>query len=370
MDSSSDEKLSEAQNGIFTLPDDVFSLILPRLSWKDIRRLKRTSRGFYNVIHRNYHLINKRSVCCVQIKYDEDDERHPLILRMGFRSERRGDARVISHLYDEVVVLPTISILLNFFFQKTIHIQNGEELYRCLKMFDMRDLALLYVPVADNIDIFGILNKPFQKGTKIKSLEIAKLEEKDFTSFRTFVEKLSLINRITIEHVCVSTTEVKDIDWLLPLSSFTSFEYFYIFECHETRILTTDMFVKLLRNNPSLTFLRIGSVNIELLKNVFKEYFKVEQPRRTNNKCGSSEMSLGLYFDGEIEHLSGILRNCLSELENVEEAYECWVVHHHVVFGYSCSDKHEIKRFAELWDDRFCDRHWKDHHHNYDLYRF
>uniref|UniRef100_A0A0K0FZN2 Transposase n=1 Tax=Strongyloides venezuelensis TaxID=75913 RepID=A0A0K0FZN2_STRVS len=84
----------------------------------------------------------------------------------------------------------------------------------------MRDLNEFHVPVTDNLDIFGILNR---------------LAEKGFTSFRTFVEKLSSVRSLSIEHICAPLTEANDVFSLLSLSSFNTPESFTICECSKSR---------------------------------------------------------------------------------------------------------------------------------------
>uniref|UniRef100_A0A0N5CCW0 F-box domain-containing protein n=1 Tax=Strongyloides papillosus TaxID=174720 RepID=A0A0N5CCW0_STREA len=345
MDSDSDEKYSEAESNIFVLPNDVFSLILPKLSRKDILNLRCVSRSFYNIIHENYHLLNKERIYLISIEYDENDESNPLRLEIFLDNMANRTFGSLSIFVHWVIVL------------KTINIQNSEELSRFLKIFDLRNFHSLKVRAADNINIFAILNKSFETGTNIETLLIQKLKEKDFESFRTFVEKLSSVRSLSIEHICAPSTRPRDVYSLLSLSSLNTIKDFDISECDGTKILSSDIVAKLFRNNPDIEFLTIRSMNIEFLESVFKEFFTVEQPRKMESECNFSEIDLNIYFNGEFEYLIDILRNDLSELDNVMEITKT-LASSEFKSDADCKNcrnkKHKITRYVYLFDTSHC----------------
>uniref|UniRef100_A0A0K0FGD3 F-box domain-containing protein n=1 Tax=Strongyloides venezuelensis TaxID=75913 RepID=A0A0K0FGD3_STRVS len=352
MDSDSDEKGTEEESNIFVLSDALLVRILAELSWKDILNVKLVSRSFYNFIHENYHQLTRRNVHIVQTFYWEKD-------LFNFRIM---SGRVIEE--DSRVNPP-------FDYDKYIEKQSDEEVSRIFKMFDMRTLDTFNIPFVDDLDTFGIFNRYFQKGTNIGDLRITKLSEKNFTNFRMFLDKISSIKKLEIEHMCFPLTETKDVYSLLPISSLGTIETFVIFECPETRILSADIVTNFFRDNPNMKCLEVGSMNIEFLRSVFKEYFTMDQTRRMDGKCDFRKISLNLYCGGEFEHLRDILRNDLNKLKNVEEVYERMFPYEHVIFGsvidckYCHNDMHVIVKYVALWDDRLCDRKWKYHHADY-----
>uniref|UniRef100_A0A0N5BT50 F-box domain-containing protein n=1 Tax=Strongyloides papillosus TaxID=174720 RepID=A0A0N5BT50_STREA len=340
MDSISGEKSTEEQNNIFALPDALLVRIFSELSWKDVLNARLVSRSFCNFIHENYHQLNRKEVYGAQVSYEKEDERHPFHLDLGFYDEE-----------DEYLPeFPSPS------YNKKIKFQTEGELSRFIKMFDIRSLAYFDVLVDDDdLDIFEIVSRFFQNGTKIHYFVACKLAEKHFNSFRTFINKLSSIKEPSIDHICSPSTEPKDILSDLSLASFDTIESFKIFECHETRILSIDMVTDLFRKNPNLTHLDIGSMNIEFLKSVFKEFFTMEQPRNMRCRSGYNPITLRLRYGGEFEHFIDTLRQNLSELENVWEQRGNPAPSRHAMFvsatdcKYCLQNKHQISRYAILW---------------------
>uniref|UniRef100_A0A0N5BVC2 F-box domain-containing protein n=2 Tax=Strongyloides papillosus TaxID=174720 RepID=A0A0N5BVC2_STREA len=342
MDPDSEDKGTEEQIDIFVLPDGPLIHILSQLSWKDLLIVRLVSRSFYNFIHENYGLLNRKKLKDVLIKYDENCEECPFSVKLSL---------------DTVRTLFLNPLFNDFNMVKTISFQNDEEMSKFLKMFDIRDLHILKIPVVKNIDIFDVLSRSLQMGTKIEILDVCRLEEKDFTSFRRFIEKLSSINKLVIQHICSPSAEAKDILSDLSLSSFDTIESFKISECHETKILSIDMVTDLFRKNPDLTDLIIGSMNIEFLQIVFKEFFTMEQPLNMRCKNTHNAIFLKLHYGGEIKHLVEILSNVLRELENVQEldySPEPW---RRATFvsskdcKYCLKRKHKISKYVILCED-------------------
>uniref|UniRef100_A0A0N5CGU0 F-box domain-containing protein n=1 Tax=Strongyloides papillosus TaxID=174720 RepID=A0A0N5CGU0_STREA len=222
---------------------------------------------------------------------------------MTFRSVRDENSHVIQNRYNE----------------KSAYFECDQDLSRFLKMSDMRDLDYLHVSgISDNMNIFGILNRSFQIGTKTGVLSISKLSNKDCPSFRTFIRKFLSVKEIVIRHICAPLMGSEDVCSLLSsLSSLNTIEYIKIFECHNTIILSADFVVNLLKNNPNIMYLDIGSSNIEFSESILKEFFTMEQPHIMENECNNNEITLALYFGGELKKIHDILRKDLSKIENV-----------------------------------------------------
>uniref|UniRef100_A0A0N5C0L4 F-box domain-containing protein n=1 Tax=Strongyloides papillosus TaxID=174720 RepID=A0A0N5C0L4_STREA len=340
MNYSMEEERSEEQDYTPLLSDDAIFLILSELSWKDILNVKLVSRRFYGIIHEKYQQLNRRTVHGILIKYNKNYKSYPIRLDIIFDSVIDGDSRIIPFSYH----------------RKIINIQSGEELSKLLKMFDLKNFNYLVVPATDDFDIFDIMGKSFQIGTKISALTISKVAEKDFRSFRVFIEKFSSIKNLCIEHICSPSTEAKDIYLDLSLSSLDTIEHFCISECNATKILSVDMVTKLLERNLNLKSLDIGTWDIEFIESLFKKFFTMEQPCKTVNKCDYGEINLSLFFRGEFEHLCEILRNDLNQLEDVEEIedtlfpWEGVVFESSVYYKYCLKDKNGITRCVRLWN--------------------
>uniref|UniRef100_A0A0K0FZN6 FTH domain-containing protein n=1 Tax=Strongyloides venezuelensis TaxID=75913 RepID=A0A0K0FZN6_STRVS len=156
--------------------------------------------------------------------------------------------------------------------QKHVEIERGDQMSRFLKMFDMRNLSLL------DVYVYGCF----------------------------------------ILHVCCHSTESKDVNPVSILQSFNITRSLLIYECNETRILTSDIVDNFLRRNLSVQRLTIGSGNSEFIRNLFKEDFAMDQPHKMENKLWCSKISLQ-FFGNEYKQLSRILMNDLYERENVQE---------------------------------------------------
>uniref|UniRef100_A0A0N5CGT8 F-box domain-containing protein n=1 Tax=Strongyloides papillosus TaxID=174720 RepID=A0A0N5CGT8_STREA len=338
MDFSIKEEYFEVQDEISDLPDDVLVIILSKLSWEDVNTIKLVSRRFYGIVHRNYHRLERRMVRDFSIKYNEYCGRCPFHLQISFKSVGDRNSGVIQ-----------------YGFPKSINIQSVGELTGFLKMFDMRKLRRFLVPAAGNLDVFSILGGLFQVGTKIRFLEIPKLAEKDFGSFQTFIEKISWVGFLTIKHLCAPSTEPRDVYSFLSLSSFKTIKFFEIRECNRTKILSPDFVTKLLRNSPDIRILDIGSMNIEFLEGAFKEFFGVEELPKMESECNLlCEKILFLRFNGEIEHLHGILKNVLSELRNEKEVT--------VTPDYSSSFYSDLQPYAIFESNVDCKNCLKNRH--------
>uniref|UniRef100_A0A0N5BT49 F-box domain-containing protein n=1 Tax=Strongyloides papillosus TaxID=174720 RepID=A0A0N5BT49_STREA len=362
MDSSSNEKHSEQQNGIFILPDNLIIRILSELSWKDILNVRRVSRSFSNFIYENYHLLDRRKLRGVSIECDENCEGCPFSVAITYDAVARFMVWVPLH---------------SQFPKKTINFQNDEEMSIFFKMFDMKNLYNLTIPVVDNIDIFDILTRSLQIGTKITFLNVYRVAEKDFKSFRKFVGKFPRISDLSIYHLCFPSTKAKDVQSLLPSSSFRKIKSFSIKECHRTKILSADFFTKLFRNSPKIEKFSIGSGNIEFLKSVFKQYFTVEQSRRLKDRYCYKEIRLELILNGKFKNLRNRferlcidITNCSSELENVEEVgYKVrtmeWVDFKYIMdCKYCLEDRHKVKRIVTLQSfDNTCQEMGKPHYY-------
>uniref|UniRef100_A0A0N5CGT7 F-box domain-containing protein n=1 Tax=Strongyloides papillosus TaxID=174720 RepID=A0A0N5CGT7_STREA len=299
MDYISDEKGTEEQNNIFVLPDTLLVRILSELSMKDILKLRLVSRSFYNFIHENYHLLDRKCVHSVWIKYDKNCEEYPISVDLLFVDY--WDYEVHDQYYME-----------------NIEIQSVEEFSRIFKMFDMRDLNLLDVSVADNLDIFSVLNKSFQTGTKIENLRISKFAEKDFKSSRTFFEKLSSVKKLYIENICVPSTGEKDVYSLFSLPAFKTLKDLSIFEWQKTEVLSGSFVTNLIRENPNLKDLHLQSTNIENSRSIIKNFLTTEYPHEAESKYGRNITVLDLFFGGDFERLfDNILRNDIRGLKNV-----------------------------------------------------
>uniref|UniRef100_A0A0N5BEZ2 F-box/LRR-repeat protein n=1 Tax=Strongyloides papillosus TaxID=174720 RepID=A0A0N5BEZ2_STREA len=138
--------------------------------------------------------------------------------------------------------------------------------------------VLLFVPVVDSLDIFDILNRSSQIGAHIRCLKISNLAEKDFESFIIFIEKFSSVEVLYIEHICSISTEIKNVYFLLSLSSLNNIRSFAISEFRETKILSADMIIKLIEKNSEIRSMYIGSWNIYFFESLFKKYLTIEQP--------------------------------------------------------------------------------------------
>uniref|UniRef100_A0A0K0F005 F-box domain-containing protein n=1 Tax=Strongyloides venezuelensis TaxID=75913 RepID=A0A0K0F005_STRVS len=338
MDSSMEDEHSEAQDDTSLLPDDVLVIIFKELSLEDIKVVKHVSRRFYDIVHENYYSLERRKVHKLSIKYGEMNN-HQLHIDVTFRE-------MINFNSDGALV---------YDYDRFGSFENGGDLSRFLKTVDLRNIRELGLHLPDNVDIFGILNDSFRVGTNIGHMSIDKLGEKDFTSFLNFVGKLSSIKGLNIAHICSPLTEAKDFLSFLSLPPLGIIEFLGIVECPETMVLSADFVTKLLEKNSSMKSLNFGSMNIELLDSIFKEHFKVEQPHKMENKCSYDQIIVNLFYGGDIEYLCGIFRNCLNELENVQEVPDSQNLRGCFEFGSSvncksCLEKtHEIKRLVRLW---------------------
>uniref|UniRef100_A0A0N5BRU1 F-box domain-containing protein n=1 Tax=Strongyloides papillosus TaxID=174720 RepID=A0A0N5BRU1_STREA len=278
MDSSTEEELPEAPDYTSVLHDDALILILSKLSWMDINNIKLVSRRLYGIVHENCHKLNRREVYDVWIHYYKIREKHRFDLKLGFNSLGDGN----------------LSITRRRYYKEVTKIKSDRELSRFLKMLDMRNLELLSVHDSCNTDIFNILNKSFQIKTNIGYLAISKLTEKDFIGFRKFIKKCSSVTVLDIQHMCFPSTEMTDVYSQLSLSSFNNLESLIICECHETKVLSTDMITRLLRKNLNLTCLNFGSCNIEFL-------------RRASKEINHNDITLRLFFEGTLISPKAIL---------------------------------------------------------------
>uniref|UniRef100_A0A0N5BRU0 F-box domain-containing protein n=1 Tax=Strongyloides papillosus TaxID=174720 RepID=A0A0N5BRU0_STREA len=338
MNPNTEEKCPEVQDDASVLSDDVLLLIFKELSWSDILNAKLVSKRFYSIIHRNYHRLARRGVLDLSIKYNGNCGKYPFYIKFGVITVRNRNSDVVQSAY----------------YSRLISLENGEELSSFLKTVDLRDLNQFDVPVADNLDIFAILNRSFQVRTDIDILNISKLSEKDLKSFQTFIGKLSSVREVVIEKICAHSTEAKDVCSLLSsLLSFNTIESFYIHECNSTRILSVGMFTELLRRNLNIKHLTIGTGDMEFVLSVIKIYFTVEQPCKMNNECDHNQINLNIRFSGEYNLLLDISRNTLSKMGNVEEidsSPEDVTFKSEVECKYCLEKKHGITKFLELWD--------------------
>uniref|UniRef100_A0A0N5BEZ3 F-box domain-containing protein n=1 Tax=Strongyloides papillosus TaxID=174720 RepID=A0A0N5BEZ3_STREA len=340
MDYSTVEEHSEEQDYTPVLSDDALLLILSELSWKDILNVKLVSRRFYGIIHVNYHRLPRRRVLDLSIKYNGTCGKYPFYFKMGVMTVQNGSSGVVQ--YDS--------------YSRVDRFKNDEELSSSLKMVDLRNLDKFNVPVADNIDIFSILNRSFQVGTKIGVLNIPKLSDKDLKSFQTFVEKLSSVKEIVVNEICAHSTEAKDVSKLLSsLASFNTIEKFHIHECSSTKILSAGIIIELLRRNPDIKSLSIGTGNIEFARSIFEGFFRMEQQSNVKNECLYNKITVQIYFSGEYGLLIDTLRNSLSELENVIK--DIHSTPEYVQFDsivdckYCFENKHGISKCFFVWDD-------------------
>uniref|UniRef100_A0A0K0FGD5 F-box domain-containing protein n=1 Tax=Strongyloides venezuelensis TaxID=75913 RepID=A0A0K0FGD5_STRVS len=301
MDFSIEEEYFEVKGDIYVLPDDIIVIILSKLSWEEVNIIKLVSRKFYDIVHRNYHRLERKKVDMLTIEYNEM-ESYPFHIDMVLKIVEFWNLRTIG-LHN----------------RKITTFQSGEKLAGFLKMFDMRDLHECNIYVTGNIDIFSILEGIFQKGTKINMLMSPKIKEKDFISFGTFIKKLSSVKCIVIKHICPSLAGAGSVFSLLSSTSFNTIKVLEIHGCDRTKILPTDFFTNLIKINPTLRELGVGSMNIEFLESAFKEFFAMNQPHQMESECGYSKVKFFLFFEGNIKHLHNILRNNVSKLNNVAE---------------------------------------------------
>uniref|UniRef100_A0A0N5B5D3 F-box domain-containing protein n=1 Tax=Strongyloides papillosus TaxID=174720 RepID=A0A0N5B5D3_STREA len=357
MDFNIEDEYFDVEDDTSVLPDDVLVIIFKELSLEDIKVVKQVSKRFYGIVHRNYHKLNRRKVLSAKIEYDERCDNHPFLVHMNFYSENSSD-----YLFEEI----------KLFYEKSTKIQSVDELTGFLRMFDLRKLDLLILPVADNLDLFGIMEGVLEIGTKVNDLVIKKLAENDFGSFRTFIEKLSRLEVLCIYHLCAPSTGQKDVFSLLSLTSFNTIYCLMIFECNKTKILASDFVVKFIRNSPSLMAIDIGSYNIEFLWSLSKEYFTMEQPRQMENECSHNKIHLNLIVYSEIERLYNNLTNDFGELECVveEEMISFNLNRENIplyIFGSKsdCSNclknRHRIKKYVAIYyfmKDKDDDEEW------------
>uniref|UniRef100_A0A0N5CGT9 F-box domain-containing protein n=1 Tax=Strongyloides papillosus TaxID=174720 RepID=A0A0N5CGT9_STREA len=337
MNFSIEEEYFEEKDYISDLPDDVLAIIFSNLSWKDILCARIVSRGFYNVINKNYHKLERRKVEDLWINYKKNSDSHPIHVKMSFYSGDFRDVPMASNT-------------------KKTDIQDDQELLRFLKIFDMKNLGYLEVYGSCDPCIFDILNRSLPIGTNIGELFIFKLEEKSFNSFRLFVEKHSSIENLSIVNIYSSSKGVEDIYSRLSLSSLRSMKAFTNFYTAGKEVLLTDLVIKLLRMNPNIEYLNIGETNnIEFVKSILKKYFTMEQPHKMQNECGYNETTLYIKFNGMFYFLLLILREELKELGNVGECiYErgiCSVFISILNCKYCLKNKHIITRRVVLWDE-------------------
>uniref|UniRef100_A0A0K0F5R5 F-box domain-containing protein n=1 Tax=Strongyloides venezuelensis TaxID=75913 RepID=A0A0K0F5R5_STRVS len=132
MDFNYERSLSGAERSISMLPDNVIVLILEKLSWRNILNIKFASKELYNLIHKNYHRLERREVHEISIKHDRNCEKYPFYLKMVFKSVKDENSRVVP--YDG--------------YSKTTNIQSSEELLKFLRMFDMKNLDSFDAPVS------------------------------------------------------------------------------------------------------------------------------------------------------------------------------------------------------------------------------
>uniref|UniRef100_A0A0K0FVK7 DUF4371 domain-containing protein n=1 Tax=Strongyloides venezuelensis TaxID=75913 RepID=A0A0K0FVK7_STRVS len=175
------------------------------------------------------------------IKYEKSCDNHLFHLEMTFYSVQDENLDVIPRYY-----------------KKTTNIQSGEEFSRFMNVFDINNLVSLFVLIVDSFDIFDILNRSSQIRVHIHCLKISKVAEKYFKSFIIFIEKFLSVEVLYIEHICSTSTEMKDAYLFLFLSSLYNINSFAISECCETKVLTIDMIVKLIEKNPEIGSMDIG----------------------------------------------------------------------------------------------------------------
>uniref|UniRef100_A0A0K0G320 F-box domain-containing protein n=1 Tax=Strongyloides venezuelensis TaxID=75913 RepID=A0A0K0G320_STRVS len=318
MNSISDEKSIEEQNNIFVLPDGLLVRILSELSWKDILNIKLVSRSFYNFIHENYHQLNRRETFEFEIRHNKYCRRYPFHLRRLGKFPSR---------------------------EKKVKIRSSKELSRYIKVFDTRNLWKLDVYVPDSLDIFDIMNRSFQAGTKICFLIIPKVVEKDFRSFRKFINKISSVKSLYIERIGTPSTEAKDVPSFLSLSTLNTTNYYGFSNCDVTKILSADVVNKFLKRE--INTVTIGTKNIEFVTSVFKEYFTVKQPHKMKNECSCNKISFHLFFGGNFLHLRNTLKNYLCEFGNVKEVINIsdFIIFESIVdCKYCLKNRHTIKR--------------------------
>uniref|UniRef100_A0A0K0FGD6 F-box domain-containing protein n=1 Tax=Strongyloides venezuelensis TaxID=75913 RepID=A0A0K0FGD6_STRVS len=240
-----------------------------------------------------------------------------------------------------------------------IGIEGSEKFSRYPKLIDLRNLELLEVPSAYSFNIFDILNRSFQNGTNIEYLRVTKLVEKDFKSFQKFIEKLSSLNFLFIKHLCSPFTETKNDYSLFSLSSLNTLYHLLIFECQKTNILSSDIVTELLRKNPNLDCLEFGSMNVSFLRGVFRNFLITEKTRKTNGKCGNSDMHVNLMYSGKQEDLLNILMDDINKLRNLKKlnvTFDHQTVPHfqsNVDCKYCLKDRHKITKEVHLYDRTF-----------------
>uniref|UniRef100_A0A0N5CCV5 F-box domain-containing protein n=1 Tax=Strongyloides papillosus TaxID=174720 RepID=A0A0N5CCV5_STREA len=345
--SNLEEGDSEVQYDMSVLPDEVIGIILSKLSWKDINKVKFVSKKLYGMIHKNYHKLERKKVQELSIRYYGDCRRYPFFIKIGVMAWENVGSDVPRYG-------PRTRIE---------RFKNGEELSNFLKTADLRCLNKLNIPAARNIDIFTILNKSFQEGTNINTLNIVKLLEENLNSFQTFIGKLSSVREIVIKRVCFHSAGSEDNCLLLSsLLLLNGIERLSINECRKTNFLTADMVTRLFKNKLNLVSLNIETRSVEFVENVFKEFFKMEQPRKRDNKCDCNRVFLTIYFNGEYELLLDILRSNLNEVESVVEETDTSTPEDvsfasNVDCKYCLRNKHIFSRYFVVWDNEFASAH-------------
>uniref|UniRef100_A0A0K0G321 F-box domain-containing protein n=1 Tax=Strongyloides venezuelensis TaxID=75913 RepID=A0A0K0G321_STRVS len=301
-DPNMEEEHFEEHDDLSLLPDEVLVIILSKLSWKDINKVKFVSKKFYGIIHKMYPRLERRKIHELSIRYNGDCRGYPFFIKIGVIAVENVGSDVFRHCFRTINRFKSVEELSNF-----------------LKTADLRNLYKLNIPASGDIDIFVILNKSFKKGTNINSLNIGKLLEKDLDSFQIFIGKLSSVKDIHVKCIRLHSAEAKDVCLILSsLSSLNSNEVSYIRECNWTNILSSDMVIEFFKRS-NIEYLFIGTGNIEFVRSLFKEFFKKEKPRKMEEKCGYNQITLRIKFNCDCEFLQDILRNSLSEVKNVVE---------------------------------------------------
>uniref|UniRef100_A0A0N5C4V8 F-box domain-containing protein n=1 Tax=Strongyloides papillosus TaxID=174720 RepID=A0A0N5C4V8_STREA len=342
MDYSTEEGFSESQKDKLFLSDDAIFLILSKLSWEEILNARLISKKFDKIIRGRWHLLNRRKVFKINITYNKNCRSFPIRLLM--LSSQLGN-----EYHPVILKFPS--------HKRTAEIRNGEDLSRYLKMFDTKNLCSLRVYVDDSRDIFNILNRSLQVGTKISGLHVSKLGDMNYMSFRAFVKKIPPITSLSFGQICFPSKKARNVNSFLSLPFLNTIEHFHIYDCNTTKIFSADTVTIFLRKIPNIESLVIESRNIKFLKSVFKKFFAVDQPRKIETECQYHEIDLTLrlndkfkYPSSRFERLCNVMRNGLDKLQNVEEVSNTSLLRYRAVFEsimnceYCLRNKHKIKR--------------------------
>uniref|UniRef100_A0A0K0FZM5 F-box domain-containing protein n=1 Tax=Strongyloides venezuelensis TaxID=75913 RepID=A0A0K0FZM5_STRVS len=244
------------------LPEELLILIFSDLNWKDIINIKKTCKLFYTFVESNLHRLQK-----------------PKLQRLLINSTIESDTRCkVSFIfkYNETKEI-TIIIYNNDFKKITQKFYDVDYLF---KRMNLSDLHIITINSIGNTIVFDILNNYFPSSIKVGQINIKIKNCPVFRGFSKFIEKISHMYILNIEHLCFGSQKIPS-NYTFPI--FNGLEEFNVKECGKTKFFNARMLEKVLKTSPTINQLGIFTERNNLEYTVINSIRQKQNSKHSDN---------------------------------------------------------------------------------------